>query len=151
MPDAKIDISIGALTFHAEGEQKWVGEQLDKLFVHAETLAEVAPPDPAAGASGKEHTPMDSDPDIAKKPLATFLKEKNATAKQVQKFLATAVWLESKGSTRLSTADVAKALKDSNQSRLGNPADCLNQNVKKGFCEKDGDKFFVTTEGKGSL
>lgn len=150
MPDAKIDITIGTLTFHAEGEQKWVGEQLDKLFVHAESLASVAPADPPGGGDA-EHTPMGSDPDIAKKPLATFLKEKNATTKQVQKFLATAVWLESKGNSRISTADVSKALKDSNQSRLGNPADCLNQNVKKGFCEKDGDKFFVTTEGKGAL
>ena len=83
--------------------------------------------------------------------MATFLKEKGATTKQVLKFLATAVWIESKGKQRLSTGDITKALKDSNQSKLGNPAECLNQNVKKGFCEKDGSEFFVTTEGKDSL
>ncbi len=150
MPDAKINISIGTLTFQAEGEQNWVGEQLDKLFANAKSLSSAVPAaKPAPDAP--EHTPIDSDPDIAKKPLATFLKEKSATIKQVQKFLATAVWLESKGNARISTGDVSKALKDSNQSRVGNPAECLNQNVKKGFCEKDGDKFFVTTEGKNSL
>jgi len=150
MPDAKIDITIGALTFHAEGEQKWVSEQLDKMFTHAESLSSIAPPEKIV-ANATDHTPMASDPDIAKKTLATLLKEKNASSKQVQKFLATAIWLESKGNARTSTSDVVKALKDSNQSRLGNPADCLNQNVKKGFCEKDGDKFFVTTEGKAAL
>jgi len=51
----------------------------------------------------------------------------------------------------LTTGDVSKALKDSNQSRLGNPSQCLNDNVSKGYCEKDGKQFFVTQEGKVSL
>lgn len=49
------------------------------------------------------------------------------------------------------TSDVTKALKDSNQTRLGNPSDSLNQNVTKGYCEKDGKEFYVTEEGKNSL
>jgi hypothetical protein len=46
---------------------------------------------------------------------------------------------------------VSKALNDANQKRLGNPAECLNQNVAKGYCEKDGKQFFVTDDGKSSL
>jgi len=79
------------------------------------------------------------------------LREKNASTNQVRKFLATAVWLHARGKKRLSTADVTRALKDSNQTRLGNPADCLNKNVAKGHCEKDGKDFFVTSEGSASL
>ena len=88
---------------------------------------------------------------VAKKTLPAFLQEKNATTKQVKKFLATAVWLEAKGQSRLTTSDVTKALNDANQKRLGNPTDCLNQNVTKGYCEKDGKQFFVTDDGKSSL
>jgi len=94
---------------------------------------------------------MKPDPSIAGKTLASFLKDKNATSKQVLKFLATAVWLESKGKNRMTTADVTQALRDSNQSKLNNAADCLAQNVKKGLCEKEGNQFFVTSEGKDSL
>ena len=157
MPDAKIEITIGTITFQAEGEQKWVADQLDKLFTNAKDLstvapvAPVAPVTPAPHTEGDGHTPIKPDAGIAAKPLATFLKEKNATTNQVQKFLATAVRLESKGKNRIATADVTKSLKDSNQTRLGNPADCLNKNVSKGYCEKDGKEFFVTQEGKDSL
>lgn len=94
---------------------------------------------------------MGPDPQIAAKTLAVFLKEKNATRNQVKKCLATAIWLEAKGKQRMTTSDVTKALKDSNQARLGNASDCLNQNVSKGYCEKDGKEFFVTDEGKSSL
>jgi hypothetical protein len=65
--------------------------------------------------------------------------------------LATAAWLYLKGKERLTTSDVVKALKDNHQSRLGNPADCLNQNVGKGLCEKDGAEFFITAEGFTAL
>jgi hypothetical protein len=53
----------------------------------------------------------------------------------------------------LTTSSVVKALSANNQPRLGNPADTLNQNVKKGFCEKrkDGTSFFITPEGLHSL
>jgi len=94
---------------------------------------------------------MGKDATIAKKTLPAFLQEKNATSRQVKKFLATAVWLEAKGQSRLTTGDVSKALNDANQKRLGNPAECLNQNVAKGYCEKDGKQFFVTDDGKSSL
>jgi hypothetical protein len=61
------------------------------------------------------------------------------------------VWLEAKGQKRIQTVDVTKALKEANQTRIGNPADSLNKNVSKGHCEKDGKQFFVTDDGKSSL
>jgi len=150
MADTKIKISIGTISFEAEGEQDWISDQLDKLYAKAKELAAVAPATTGTGAAGG-HDPMKPDSDIAGKTLASFLKEKNATSKQVLKFLATAVWLESKGKNRMTTSDITQALRDSNQSKLNNAADCLGQNVKKGFCEKEGNQFFVTIEGKEAL
>ncbi len=150
MTDAKIEITIGTIFFQAEGDQEWVAEQLDKLFSNAKDLAAVAPALKAV-ESGIDHTPIQHDSDIGEKPLATFLKEKNAEKNQSRKFIATALWLESKGKNRLSTSDIANALKTSYQTKINNPSDCLNKHIKKGHCEKDGNLFFVTTEGKKSL
>ncbi|MBS0154490.1 MAG: hypothetical protein JSS38_07840 [Nitrospira sp.] len=94
---------------------------------------------------------MGKDPAIAGKTLRAFLEEKGATKNQVKKFLATAVWLEAKGKNRMQTGDVSKALREASQPRLSNAAQCLNQNAKKGYCEKDGGQFFVTDDGKHSL
>ncbi len=65
--------------------------------------------------------------------------------------MATAVWCESKGKNRLKTNDVTAALRNANQAKLNNAADCLNQNVSKGYCEKEGKEFYVTQEGKDKL
>jgi hypothetical protein len=151
MSVAKIDIKIGQIQFSGEGDQDWVAKQLDKIIAQAEKLIQLAPPVDENTQNDDEHKPMKSDSAIAKKTLPAFLSEKAATTKQVKKFLATSVWLEAKGQKRLQTKDVTGALSAANQSRLGNPADCLNQNVSKGYCEKDGNKFFVTDEGKKSL
>lgn len=150
MSDTKIQVKIGAIEFSGEGEKEWLAAQLDKLLAHAPKLLANAIDAPTAGKDNGQ-APIQEDSGIASKTLVAFLQEKNATTVQVRKFLATAVWLESKGNKRLDTRDVVHALKDANQSRLGNPADCLNQNVGKGFCEKDGGAFFVTVEGKKSL
>jgi hypothetical protein len=149
--EAKIEIKIGQVAFSGEGEQDWVAKQLDKIIAQAEKLIQLAPPVENEEQGDDGHKPMGKDPSIAKKTLASLLQEKNAARNQVKKFLATAVWLEAKGTTRLQTSDVTKALKDANQSRLGNPADSLNKNVSKGYCEKDGKQFFVTDDGKKSL
>jgi hypothetical protein len=149
MGESKIEIKIGQIMFSGQGEQEWVAKQLDKILAQAEKLVELAP---ASGENGGDaRKPMGKDAAIANKTLPAFLHEKNATTKQVKKFLATAVWLEAKGQNRLTTGDVTKALNDANQKRLSNPADCLNQNVSKGHCEKDGKQFFVTDDGKNSL
>jgi len=83
--------------------------------------------------------------------LAAYLSAQQAGTNQVKRFLATADWLRRKGVPALSTAAVSKALKDNHQSKLGNPSDCLNQNVAKGFAEKDGKDFYITPEGLKSL
>lgn len=151
MSDAKIEVKVGQITFSGEGEQDWVAKQLDKILAQAEKLIQLVPEGQAEedGGSGKKH--MEGNSTIAKKTLPAFLQEKGATTNQVKKFLATAVWLEAKGKGKIETAEITKALKDAHQARLGNAADCLNQNVKKGYSEKDGKQFFVTDEGKKSL
>lgn len=151
MTDGKIQFKLGVVEFVGEGEKDWVGKQLDKILEKAPELINIVPIQTTSYSSGESRNPMSPDPKIAAKTLAAFLKDKNATSSQVKKFLATAVWLESKGKLRLTTSDVTSALKDSNQKSLGNPADCLNQNVSKGYCEKDGKEFYVTDEGKSSL
>ena len=151
MADVKIQMKIGDIEFSGEGEQGWVGKQLEKILNAAPTIAA------SAGRRTTTHSPETGgggttwDSSAATQSLAKFLSDKNASTNQVKKFLATAVWLQTKGKNRLTTADVSHALKDSNQSKLGNPADCLNKNVSKGHCEKDGKEFFVTTEGVTSL
>jgi hypothetical protein len=96
-----------------------------------------------SGASGlrSAHTPVRGS-------LASFIKSKKGEKNQNTRFLATASWLSGRSQDPLTAKAVAKALADHNQRRLANPADCLNQNVRKGFCEKRKDgSFFVTPEG----
>lgn len=152
MSEAKIEFKLGSIEFLGEGEKDWVSQQLDKLLQQAPQLLAIAPAPVATTAgnvSAAHHMPMVADPAIAQQTLVSFLKSRSTP--QVKKFLATAVWLEAKGNARITAADVAKALKETNQTRLANPADCLAKNITKGFCEKDGAKFFVTTDGKNSL
>jgi hypothetical protein len=151
MADAKIQIKLGHIEFSGEGEQEWVAKQLDKIIAKADSLVKLAPASSSEGRGTEGDKPMGADPKISSKTLPAFLSEKGAVRNQVRKFLATAVWLQAKGAKRITTGDVTKALKDSNQSRLGNPADTLNKNVAKGFCEKEGRQFFVTQEGMNSL
>jgi hypothetical protein len=153
MAEAKIEIKVGAVSFSGEGDGKWVSDQLDKMLEKLPALARVAPHegdggDHAKGAGGAGGAHVNK----AKGTLANFLKEKGATTKQVRKFLATAVWLHDRnGKDRLSATEVVKALSDNSQKRLGNAPDCLNQNVAKGFCEKDNKEFFVTDDGRAEL
>jgi len=150
MSEAKIEIKTGAAEFHASGDQDWVGQQLEKFLESAAKLAAVAVPQQDDSDGSLINGRGDSKTGIGSKALASFLKERGATTNQVKKFLSTAMWLHAKGHKRVSTSDVSKALKDSNQTKLNNPSDCLNQNVKKGFCEKDGNQFFVTEDGQAS-
>ena len=151
MTEAKVEIKVGQIEFSGQGEQDWVGKQLDKILSKAEHLVALAPAPREAPPEKADHKPMAKDSAIARQTLPAFLTEKGAAKSQVKKFLATAVWLEAKGSKRIQTSEVTKALKDANQKRLGNASDCLNKNVSKGYCEKDGKQFFVTQDGKSSL
>jgi hypothetical protein len=152
MSEAKIEIKIGRIQFSGEGGQDWVARQLDKILSQAEKLMQIAAPDeeddrPEVELKGKGK----KDSSVAQKTLAAFLGEKSAKKNQVKKFLATAVWLHAKGSEKLRTMDVTSALSQSSQQSLGNPSMCLNNNVKKGYCQKIGNEFYVTQEGKESL
>jgi len=153
--DAKIEIQIGDVRFSGEGNQEWLTLQLDKILDKAKDLTKLAPqPVIQNNAPQPLHQAADfsNSPDISSQSLASFLKSKNATSAQVDKFLATAIWVEAKDNkNRLKTADITSALSKANQTKLGNPADKLNQNVSKGYCEKDGKDFFVTQEGKDKM
>jgi len=153
MPDARIEFTIGGISFMSEGEQEWVAEQLDKILEKAPDLIRLAPKKQASRIMKTEshESTQGTDTAIAEKTLPVFLNEKNATRNQLKKFLATSVWLHAKGKKRLKTSDVTAALKDAQQRRLGNPSDCLNKNVAKGYIEKDGNEFFVTQEGRMAL
>lgn len=149
MSDSKIQIKVGIVEFSGEGNQEWLATQLDKILAKVPELLKIELASPvkgtnagSAGAANNGHT--------GEKPanLATYLKDKNATSNQVKKFLATAAYLQLNGKNRLSTTDVSNALRDAKQTKLNNASDCLNQNIKKGHCEKDGAKqFFVTSNG----
>jgi hypothetical protein len=151
MADAKIEIKVGAVSFSGEGEGKWLSEQLDKVIEKLPQLASVAPAAPTAAGGGGGAQTHHANPNVGT--LAAFLTAKKATSNQVRKFLATATWLHDRtGESRTTTSAVAKALKDNNQGKLTNAANCLNQSASKGHCEKDGKNgFFVTEAGRTSL
>jgi hypothetical protein len=97
---------------------------------------------PAGGTSSEKTREATGDT------LAAYLKAKGGENKQVQRFLATAGWLYRRNEKELSPTAVAKALSRNHQKGLANAADCLNQNVGKGYCEKtEGNKFFITHDG----
>lgn len=151
MTVAKIEFTIGSISFSAEGEENWLSDQLDKIIDKAPNLIKIAPiPQTISDASAEVVSPSltKSNAAITAQTLPNFLKEKGANKGQAQKFLATSIWLQAKGKSRLMTGEVTKALKDSNQSRLGNPSDALAKNITEGYIERDGKEFFVTSEGE---
>ena len=146
---SKIDIKLGNLAFAGEGDQDWLALQLQKVIDAAESLSKVA---------GLQRAPAQtSSPEVAiggagEVSLATYLRAKGADKNQTMRFLATAHWLSGRGEQNLTSTLVAKALADNHQSRLANPADCLNKNVAKGLCEKKKDGgFFISPEGLREL
>ena len=149
MSEAKIEIKIGQIQFSGEGDQEWVAKQLDKILTQAERLVRLAQEKVEEEPGLEPH--LTEEKKIAEKPLATFLKEKNAMTSEIRKILATAIWLHAKGKERFKTVDLTKALRDAKLKLPGNPTQCLNQNVSKGYCEKVGKEFYVTGEGKSSL
>ena len=146
--NAKMKVVIGGASFSGEGEQSWLAEQLDKVLGIFSTLTKENP------EVFKNAVPKEADPDVssvveskAVGSLVAYLKASDGMTNQTQRFLATAAWLRKKGAETTSTSDVSKALKDNHQTKLSNPSECLNQNVSKGFCEKNGKGFFITPEG----
>lgn len=155
MADAKIDMKVGPVSFSAEGSEKWLSGELDKVLEKAPELANTVPTQTGGndvGVSERGGESSDTGSGTRKKPkgtLAGFLKEHRATTNQVRKFLATATWLQQHDDKeRLTTKEITKALSDAKQTALTNPSQCLAHNVKQGFCQRDGKKqFYVTPEG----
>jgi hypothetical protein len=144
--DTKLNVSVGDLSFSGEGDQGWLAEQLDKVLKAAPQIAKPRPvPDDVLPKQGEEHSSAEVPT------LVTHIRDKQGESNQVQRFLATADWLRRTGVTKLTTAAVSKALKDKHQKKLSNPADCLNSNVSKGYCEKADGGFFITPDGKKHL
>jgi hypothetical protein len=144
---AKIKIKVGPLEVEYEGAEAFLTKNLPDLLTKLVHLSPQMDESTGLESASKKGGRAVGDP----VPLATFLQAHNASKIQNTRFLATAQWLHRKGSKMLKTSDVSKALVDSHQSRLSNPADCLNQNVKKGYCEKTGNEFYVTEEGRSHL
>jgi hypothetical protein len=150
MTNGKIEVNVGGLAFSAEGEQAWLAEQLDKILKAA--------PDVVAAQAMKEkpdskhavHETTKSDGTFTET-LASHIRGKKGDDNQVQRFLATADWLRRRGEKTLTTRAVSTALKAHHQKKLSNPADALNQNVAKGYCEKADGGFFITPDGLKAL
>jgi len=149
MCPSSVNLSYGNLSFAAEGDENWIATQLDKILGVAETLGRVGTfsRDNSVAPVAENESP--DEPFTAT--LASHIKAKGGETNQVKRFLATADWLRLRGSQKLNTSSIVKALSDGHQKRLGNPADCLNKNVAKGHCEKMGDDFFITPEGLKAL
>jgi dihydroorotase-like cyclic amidohydrolase len=143
---AKIDIKVGTISFTAEGEQSWVAEQLAKVLETAQSAGAIQ--GTTAESPAVQKPVAEGDFTMS---LGAFIKAKSAESNQVKRFLATAAWLEKRGAVALATALVTEALTKHKQTGLRNPAQCLNQNVSKGLCEKKGKGFFITPEGWASL
>ena len=135
----KIRIRVGELEVEYEGPEAYLNSKLPQLVDRLSKLAENMPAGTSNGGSPSGR---------AAGTLASVL---NVDQSQRERFLATAEWLHRKGSERIQTSDVTKALRDNRQKKLTNPAACLNQNVTLGFCEKDGKSFYVTEEGRNHL
>ena len=79
--------------------------------------------------------------------LPELLKRQKTTTNN-SRFLTTAAWLQENYEQSLTTGKVTEALGAARQRKIGNASDCLNQNIRKGFCERRADKtFFVTPAG----
>ena len=146
---AHIELGFGNLKFVADGSDEWVDAKYEIFMARIADMQShmLASGAPVESVRTSDH--IDALPPVP--PLAIFLREKSVGANQNNRFLATVVWLKRNGHKTVKTTDVVKALADAQQQRLGNPADILNQNVKKGFLVKVDDGFYVTPEGEESL
>lgn len=141
---SKIRVRVGQIEVEYEGPDGFLDKKLLDMIRQLSEISKSVPE--SAGGTGSAAQEA-GDPGT----LASFLNSKNATSSQVKKFLATAQWLHLKGKRRLKTGDVTKALRDNSQARLGNASNTLSRNITKGFCERDGSEFYVTSEGIADL
>jgi len=136
MSESKVDFSFENLHFSCEGDKDWVEMQLNQILSRIPGLNKPelsVPSEIVKSASGKDIAsrklsgtekievlkqrhrlkPVNTltTPEHSNDPLMEFLKEKDAEKNQVRKFLATSVFLHSKGVEKFSTPMVSKLLK----------------------------------------
>ena len=145
----ELNIRLGKLEFAGKGQQAWLAEQLKTVVAAIPTMPAGDPEGPGERAGG-DNSISSAAPKFTAS-LASHIKSKGAEGNQLLRFLVTADWLRLRGTAPLTTAAVSKALTDNHQSRLANPADCLNKNVGKGFCEKINGGFYITPDGLKEL
>jgi len=176
MAESKIDFSFENLHFSCEGDKDWVEMQLNQILnripglnkselsVTSEIVKSSSVPDFSKRKLAETEKKEDlkqrrrlksvntlTTPEHSNDPLMEFLKEKDADKNQVRKFLATAVFLHSKGVEKFSTPMVSKLLKSTHIEKLINASDCLNKNEKKRFCIKEDKEFILTEAGIRSI
>lgn len=163
----RLRVKLGAAEIEYEGGTQFLKDQImpavDKILEMVYARVDLQRLRPALqleavhplekGNDGQpSHTPNSPGPSTpTKSSLSSYLKATGDTSKQVQRFLATAGWLHRRGQKELSPSLIAKTLKENHQKKLANPADCLNKNVTKGYCEKTDDGFFITPDGWETL
>lgn len=149
MANARIKFKIGNIEFVGEGEQDWVTEQLDKVLERIPSLAsdsKKSTPKAVAKTTQTEQNTTKTDTSNLEN-LSTFLRKRDAIDKQRRRFLGTAVWLQLKGQQMIKTKEVTDALRVARQVKITNPSHQLNQNISQGFCQKEGQGFYVTPQG----
>lgn len=142
----KVELKIGEMSFSGEGDQEWLDNQISKLLDAAtsDQIRDVI----STGTIASEE--RQSEPTRSES-LPTYLRNRGGERSQVMRFLATAAWIHRRGGTTLTTGLIGKTLRENHQKKLGNPSDCLNKNVSKGYCEKTAEGFFITADGWSAL
>jgi hypothetical protein len=151
MADGSVDFTIGTIKFQCQGEQEWVSKQLGVLLLNLDKITHYSPRTVGLDESNNDDNEHHQAKGKKGETLPTYLISVGAKSVQVKKFLATAYWLTLKGQDSLTTTDVNKAIKDASQNKLNNASECLAQNIKKGFCEREGESFKVVQTGIDSL
>jgi hypothetical protein len=139
--------------------EREIDEAIASQIISVAMMGKVSQPAEAAGGSrgggangAGSHAPAYAASAKVGASLASHIKAKKGDKNQNNRFLATAHWLAGRSEDPLTAKAVAASLSDHNQKRLANPADALNQNVRKGYCEKRKDgSFFITPEGLEAL
>jgi hypothetical protein len=139
--------------------EREIDEALASQIISLALTGKVSHATPATHSEGSSdrggagsHTPAPVAQTRVSGSLAGYIKAKKGDKNQNSRFLATAHWLSGRNDSPLTAKAIAGALSHHNQKRLANPADALNQNVRKGYCEKRKDgSFFITPEGLEAL
>src|SRR5258708_8407814 len=128
MNETKIQIKIGGIEFLGEGNQDWLTTQFDKVLDRIPELAKIGLTISSPSANPGKTSPgiedgSKADSENIPRNLVKFLKEKDAIAKQVRKFLPTPAFLQLNGKNRVNTEDVTETLTPANQTRIANASD----------------------------